>query len=308
MDSLVVACRDMIAAGSRSFALASRLFDRPTRERAWLLYAWCRHCDDVIDGQALGHGHIQADASVEERLSSITALTQAALRGEHTSLVPFDALARVAAETGLPERYPLELLAGFAMDARARSYGKFEELLEYCYHVAGVVGVMMAIVMGVSPKDRATLERASDLGIAFQLNNVARDVCDDDRIGRCYLPSEWLGEAGIAPGRHADPACRGQLATVVRRLVDEAELYEASARYGTPALSFRSAWAVLAAARIYGDIGRQVRALGPHAWDHRVSTSTAQKLAAVALSFGDATARRRWVSAPPRAGLWTMAP
>jgi 15-cis-phytoene synthase len=292
VDELVRQSRDAIAKGSKSFALASTLFDRETAERAWLLYAWCRYCDDVIDGQALGQGQVAADAPVAERLARLRERTAAALAGQPVDEVPFRALARVAADTGLPERYPFDLLDGFAMDAAGRHYATFDDTLLYCYHVAGVVGVMMAIVMGVPPDDRATLDRACDLGLAFQLNNIARDVADDERLGRCYLPADWL-------------ATMGREATV-QRMVDEAERYEASARHGTPKLSFRSAWAVLAAAGIYGDIGRAVRAKGDRAWDERVSTSKAAKLGRVARAFGQAAARRRLYGGPnPRDGLWT---
>ena len=306
MDDLVTRSRDAIAKGSKSFALASRLFDRTTRERAWLLYAWCRHCDDVIDGQAFGHGHVVPDAGVDVRLARIEAQTRRAMAGETTGEWVFDALGRVAAETGLPLRYPLDLIAGFAMDARDRSYRSFADTLDYCYHVAGVVGVMMAIVMGVRPDDDGTLDRACDLGIAFQLNNIVRDICEDARIGRCYLPDEWLAEVDIPPGEFGKPIYREALAKVAARLIAEAERYAASARYGTPALGFRSAWAVLAAADIYAGIGRTVRKLGSRAWHKRASTSATAKLLAVARALPEATARRRLYGDPsPRDGLWT---
>ena len=306
MDDLVRRSRAAIGQGSRSFALAAKLFDPAIRERAWLLYAWCRHCDDVIDGQVLGHGHVIPDAGIDARLAHIEALTRRAIVGEATGEWPFDALARAAAETGLPARYPLELIAGFAMDARDRRYRSFADTLDYCYHVAGVVGVMMAIVMGVAPDDRATLDRAADLGIAFQLNNIVRDICDDARIGRCYLPDEWLADADIPPGEFGKPIYRTALAGVAARLVAEGERYAASARYGTPALGFRSAWAVLAAADIYAGIGRQVAKLGPRAWHRRVSTSAPMKLLAVVQAFPQAAARQQRYAAPSsRDGLWT---
>jgi phytoene synthase len=303
---LVARSRESIARGSKSFALASTLFDAPTRERAWLLYAWCRHCDDVIDGQADGYGGT-AVADVEARLAHLYAATRRAMAGEVTGDWPFDALGAVARLTGLPERYPLELIDGFAMDVQARSYRRFEDTLDYCYHVAGVVGVMMAIVMGVAPSDRPTLERACDLGIAFQLNNIVRDICEDARMQRCYLPDEWLAAADIPPGEFGKPVYRAALAGVAARLVGEAERYAASARYGTPALGFRAAWAVLAAADIYAGIGREVRKLGARAWHQRVSTSKPAKLLAVAQALPQAAARRRLYGRPsPRDGLWTM--
>ncbi len=305
MDEIVREARATIAAGSKSFAMASKLFAPAMRERAWLLYSWCRYCDDVIDGQVLGHGHIEPDADIDSRMEALRRLTLAALAGKPTGRAPFDGLGRVAAEVGLPAKYPLQLLDGFAMDARDRIYRSYDDTLDYCYHVAGVVGVMMAIVMGVKPGDHPTLERASDLGIAFQLSNIARDICDDDRLGRCYLPAEWLAEADIPPGEHMHPHYRAALAGVAKRLVDAAERYEASARYGTPALPRRAAWAVLAAASIYGDIGRRVRALGEHAWDERVSTSTAGKLRALAKAGAEAARRKAlYATAPPREGLY----
>ena len=307
-DLVLAASRDAIARGSKSFALAARLFDGETRDRATLLYAWCRHCDDVIDGQVLGHGRVAYDKTPAERLAELERLTAQAMAGEPTGIAAFDALARFAAATALPPRYPADLLHGFRIDVEARRFATFDDTLTYCYHVAGVVGVMMAIAMGVEAGDQATLDRACDLGIAFQLNNIARDVSEDAANGRRYLPDHWLDAANLPHDAFAAPANRAALGQVVARLVGEAEKYAASSRYGTPALSRRAAWAVLAAADIYGGIGRQVRAGGTAALDRRVTTSAAQKLVAVAVSLPAALSRsRRWPPpGPSRAGLWTM--
>ena len=306
-DQLILASRASIAKGSKSFALASKLFDPATRDRATLLYAWCRYCDDVIDGQESGHGRIAYAGTPAERLAELEALTALALAGEPTGVMAFDALARVAAETALPARYPADLLSGFRIDVEERPFETEADLLTYCYHVAGVVGVMMAMVMGVSPDDKATLDRACDLGLAFQLNNIARDVVEDAGIGRRYLPGAWLDAAGLPRDSYAEPRHRAALAGVVARLVGMAEKYEASARFGTPALPLRSAWAVLAAAGIYGGIGRKVRGGGAAALASRVSTGTSEKLGIVAASYVAALSRsRRWPSpGPSRTGLWT---
>ena len=221
---------------------------------------------------------------------------------------PFAALARVAAATHMPERYPLDLIHGFRIDVEERPFVTFDDTLAYCYHVAGCVGVMMAIAMGVPADDRATLDRASDLGIAFQLNNIARDVLDDAANRRRYIPDEWLASVGLTPRDYAFPPNRRQLARLVTRLVNAAEDYEASAQFGTPALPWRAAWAVLAAEDIYGGIGRRVRNLGAAGLDSRVSTSTAAKLAAVARALPRALSRsRRWPApGPSRDGLWSF--
>lgn len=305
-DAIVATAEESIALGSKSFALASRLFDPATRERAWLLYAWCRACDDIADGQAHGHA-LGVVADPQARVAELRAKTEAALRGEVVGEPAFDALRIVAAETGIPREWPLALVEGFELDAREWRPRSEADLYKYCWHVAGVVGCMMAVVMGVAPDDAPTLDRAADLGLAFQLSNIARDVEEDDRGGRCYLPEEWLVEMDVPPGQHMKPPFRARLAVLVRRLTDRAQAFEDSARGGTPALPFRSAWAVLAAAGIYGDIAREVARRGKHAWDRRVVTTRAAKLGWVVRAFGQAWRRERYRGAAAQT-LWTRPP
>ncbi len=277
------------------------MFDPATRERAWLLYAWCRACDDIADGQ--DHGHTMSVVEdAPQRIAAMATLTDAALAGHVIGVPAFDALRIVAGETGLPTHYAHDLIQGFRLDAEDWRPRTEADLLTYCYHVAGVVGCMMAVIMGVAPDDEAVLDRACDLGMAFQLANIARDIAEDAAAGRCYLPTDWLAEMGIAPD--AVLADRNALAVLARRLTDRAAAFEASARMGTRALSFRSAWAVLAAAAIYGAIGRDVAARGPAAWDARVSTSGVDKLRFIARAWGDARRRMTVEEVPRDQGLW----
>lgn len=303
---LVAHARDSIARGSKSFALASKLFDRQTRERAWLLYAWCRKCDDIADGQDHG-GAMQGVTDGQARLSTIRVLTDAALRGEMTGDSAFDGFGIVMRECRIPARYAHDLIEGFALDAREWRPRSQADMLRYCYHVAGAVGCMMAVLMGVDPDDQRTLDRACDLGLAFQLANIARDISEDEAADRCYLPEEWLVEMDIPPGEHMKPWARPKLAILARRLADMAADYEQSARHGAIALPPRSAWAVLAAAGIYGDIAREVARRGEHAWDHRVVTPKGDKLGWVARAAMQVVGRaRRWPASalrPPH--LWT---
>jgi phytoene synthase len=307
MDHIVQLSRQLIDRGSKSFAGASRLFDPETRESATLLYAWCRHCDDVIDGQVLGHAPAgpASHLSAEQRLAILKRDTIDALEGRATEPV-FIALQRVVGRHDIPARHPLELIEGFEMDVSGRSYATLEDTLTYCYHVAGVVGVMMAMIMGV--RDRETLNRASDLGIAFQLTNIARDVIPDAEAGRLYLPIEWLDEAGVPHDAVADPANRTAIHRVTSRLLDTAEVYYVSARHGLPQLGFRSAWAIASARRIYRDIGHVVRQRGKAAWDERAVVSRSRKLVGVARGAARAAYARTVgvIERPPsRGGLWT---
>ncbi len=291
-SSLVAEAERIIREGSKSFRFASNLFDQETRERAWLLYSWCRACDDLADGQTLGHGAV-APADPERRIAYIRETTDRALAGERVDVAPFDALRVVAGECGIPRRFMDDHLAGFALDAQGWRPRSEDDLLRYCYHVAGAVGCMMAVIMGVSPDDEDTLDRASDLGLAFQLSNIARDIVEDHGVGRVYIPAEW-GDA--------DPADRTALAGIAARIGALVERYEASARVGAARLPFRARWAVLSAANIYGGIARKVMARGTSAWDSRTVVHKPAKLVMVINALVECGDRPAPVD---RAGLWT---
>ena len=299
--ALVIEAQDAIARGSKSFRSASALFDQKTRERAWLLYYWCRACDDITDGQYLGHG-MTPIADPKKAHREIVALTDRALAGEATGVGPFDALGIVAREARIPPSAAHDHLDGFALDAEGWEPTTEDDLLRYCFHVAGAVGVMMALVMGVEPDDRDTLDRASDLGIAFQLANIARDITADARAGRTYLPANWLAAAGLTKADLADPANGARIAPLAERLVVLSRDYRASARVGARRLPLRSRLAVLAASNIYGAIGEKVVARGNHAWDSRTVVSDREKLGEFRKAIGQALGR------PPtsdRKDLWT---
>ena len=293
-----------IEVGSRSFAAAARLFDPDTRRSAVMLYAWCRHCDDVVDGQELGFGQTPASRNTsEQRLAELIDLTRRAYAGEPMTQPPFAALQEVIRRHPIPQRYALQHLHGFAMDVQGRQYQTIDDTLEYCYHVAGVVGLMMAIIMGA--KDEATLDRACDLGLAFQLTNIARDIVEDASNGRCYLPVQWLSEEGVPRQELTLSRHRPAVARLAARLVDLAEPYYDSASQGLPALPLRSAWAITTARGVYREIGVKVKRRGAAAWDQRVSTSKWDKLRLVTAGALQAAASRRLRIRPREALLWS---
>jgi phytoene synthase len=158
--------------------------------------------------------------------------------------------------------------------------------------------------MGVAPDDEETLDRAADLGIAFQLANIARDLVEDAWVGRCYVPQAWLDEAGLTPGTLADEARREDLARIASRLAELELRYRASAKVGAARLAIRCRWAVLAAASIYGGIAEKVALLGSAAWDRRVTTSRREKLVLVAKAWREARFMREGEDKPERTGLW----
>jgi phytoene synthase len=205
-ERLVEAARISIRHGSKSFATASRLLGRDVRERVWMLYAWCRACDDLADAQ--DHGGMLGDqGGADQRLAEIRRLTTLALAGRATGHDAFDCLGLVAAESGIGAVHTGDVIAGFALDTADGT----PSASATCWPIATTwraVGVVMALVMGVEREDADTLNRASDLGIAFQLGNIARDIAEDHAAGRIYLPAQWLEEAGIAPDLMAPRTAR----------------------------------------------------------------------------------------------------
>ena len=300
----IAAATATIRQGSKSFAAAARLFDPDMRADAVLLYAWCRHCDDVVDGQDLGFAAAVASRlTPDERLAGLRRETEAALAGTSSDPV-FAGVGAVMRRHAIPARYAFDHLDGFAMDVAGQRYRTLEDTLGYCYGVAGVVGLMMAHIMGV--RQPSVLRRACDLGLAFQLTNIARDIVEDAEHGRVYCPEAWLDQEDIPRDAVAHPAHRAGLARVAARLVAAAEPYYASAAIGMRALPFRAAWAIATAHGVYRAIGTEVVRRGPRAWDRRVSTSTAAKLGHVATGAFSAAVRTVPREEPARAGLWTV--
>ena len=307
-DPVLAQCRAAIRGGSKSFAQAARLFAPWTRDAAQLLYAWCRHCDDEIDGEVLGRP-AELPAHPEQKLAEMRDRTRRALQGEPMEQPEFQALQRVVDLHRIPRRYAFELLEGFAMDVERRRFRSLDDVLEYCYHVAGVVGLMMAHIMG--SREQAALRHAADLGLALQMTNIARDVIHDASIGRIYLPLDWLSEAGVPPSEISEARHRTALHGVVMRLLREADRYYASGDRGLAYLGFRSAWAVGTARQVYWEIGRLVERRRESAWDRRAVVPRWRQRVWVARALARAVhcrlARERWLEAAEPPDLWTRA-
>lgn len=308
MDAIAEHGRTAIEKGSSSFSAAARLFGPSLREDVWRLYAWCRHCDDEIDGQDHGGTPIPLDADERaRRLTRLRALTDQALSGVAVTDPAFKGLQDVATRHDLDPRWPREMLDGLALDVGGPDARTQQDTLVYCWGVAGVVGVMMAQIMGV--REAAALRRAQDLGLAFQLTNICRDVREDALNGRVYLPAEALIAAGVAPVPDdlLDSSRQAAVFAVVRDQLTLAEAYYDSARAGLRALPFRGALAVAAARRIYRRIGRRILAKGPSALGARMRVGKPSAAGLILLGMADAVWSRweRLRSPPPRAPLWS---
>lgn len=245
------ACTALLRGGSRTFYAASLVLPRELRRGATALYAFCRLADDAVD---VDGGRLVALGELRERLAR-------AYDGRPAAIAADRAFADAVAHFHVPRALPEALLEGFEWDARGRRYRTFPELTAYASRVAGTVGAMMAVLMGV--RTREVLARACDLGVAMQFTNIARDVGEDARAGRLYLPIDWLEEEGIdADAWLSAPVFDAGVGRVVERLLAEAEVLYRRAASGIPALPRSCRPGMQAARLIYADIGREVAASG----------------------------------------------
>lgn len=285
------ACRDLLRRGSKSFAAAARILPERVRDPATALYAFCRVADDAIDEAGGGAG--AALAGLRERLARAYAGTP--MDG------PVDrALSRVAREHEMPRELMEALLDGFAWDAEGRRYESLSALQAYGARVAGTVGAMMTVLMG--PRDAEVLARACDLGVAMQLTNIARDVGQDARAGRLYLPLDWLREAGIdADAFVARPAHSAALAGVVERLLRRADELYARADEGIAMLPRDCRASIRAARLIYAEIGRAIERAGFDSVSRRAVVPARRKVWLLLRSFFRSSAEKTFEGA--RRGL-----
>jgi phytoene synthase len=273
--------------GSKSFSAASRVLPERVRTPATIVYAFCRISDDAVDGAA---DPAAGFAMIAQRLDAIYA-------GTPSENAVDRALAGVVRDRGLPRAVFDALLEGYRWDVEHRRYESLDDLQAYCMRVAGTVGVIMTLLMGCN--DAVTLARACDLGVAMQLTNICRDVGEDARNGRVYLPLAWLREAGVdVEAWLANPTMSRDLGAVVERVLAIADELYARADLGIRRLPHDCRAAIRAARLIYADIGRIIRQNGHDAISQRAVTSKARKLALLARAYGSIFWRPRPTTEP----------
>lgn len=180
-------CQDKAASSGSSFYYSFLFLPRPRRRAITALYAFCREVDDVVDDNKtpeVSRIKLQWWKDEVDRL----------FEGQPQHPVT-QALQSAISEFDLPREYFIEIIDGMEMDLEQHRYATFKELSLYCYRVASVVGLLSAEIFGY--RDRHTLKYARDLGLAFQLTNILRDVGEDARRGRIYLPREDLQRFGV---------------------------------------------------------------------------------------------------------------
>jgi 15-cis-phytoene synthase len=184
-------CREVARREARNFFYGFLLLPQEKRDALCALYAFMRGVDDIADDATDAAGGVDEK---RRRLAQRRAEMDRALRGEDPSGVVWPAFRDTMERYSIPPRCLHDLISGAEMDQTPRDYGTFDELRQYCYCVAGTVGVACLHVFGFS--DPSAPELAEKLGIAFQLTNILRDVPGDLAMGRIYLPREDLLRLG----------------------------------------------------------------------------------------------------------------
>lgn len=271
------ACQALMAGGSKTFFAASRLLPGRVRGPAIALYAFCRVADDAIDFATDRAGAL---VQLNERLRCIYADTP-------MNYEPDKALAAVVREFHLPLELVSALLEGFEWDAEGRRYETLEELQSYGARVAGSVGAMMAVIMRT--RSEQALARACDLGVAMQLTNIARDIGEDARCGRLYIPLQWMRDAGLDPDEWLKtPVFDDRIAAVVAKLLAAADDLYRRSEHGIGQLPRDCRPAIRAARLVYAEIGRELERGGLDSINHRAVVSRRRKFALLARASGAA--------------------
>jgi phytoene synthase len=286
----LAACRELLRGGSRTFFAAAHVLPRRLSEPATALYAFCRLADDAVDVHG---GKVAALDRLRNRLD----------RAYERRPLPFPAdraFADVVARHAIPRALPEALLEGLAWDAQGRRYENLAQLTEYAMRVAGAVGAMMSVLMGARAPH--LIARACDLGVAMQFTNIARDVGEDARAGRLYLPLQWLRDAGIDPDSWlAHPVYDAALGRVVQRLLQQADILYARSGEGIAGLPLSCRPGIRAAGLIYAEIGREVARRNYDSVSGRAVVSWQRKVQLLARSAMVTVINRHSDAVPPLA-------
>lgn len=273
---------------SRTFSLAAKLFAAEDRQAISRLYGFCRATDDFADATQSGEG---------EQLDRVLADLSVPAGGDpHPVAGDFLALAR---ERDLPIAAARALVLALREDCGPRQIESESELIRFAFGVAGTVGLLICPVLNV--KDRRASAFAVDLGIAFQLTNIARDVAEDAGRERFYLPASWVLPEEIERARLGEAKAVVAVDRAVEKLLGLAEDYYSSALSGMYFIPRRNRRAIFMATMLYRQIGRKLLQRGSGAWRERIVVGGWEKAATVLASWPRYRRLKRgvWARAEP---------
>lgn len=274
-----------LAHNSRSFRFATRFFPGGHDDRVTRVYAWCRFTDDLVDDPAADP--LTAASLLDEWM----ALSRNSYAGSPSGVMFLDTVMADMAGARVPFRYAEELAEGMRMDLRGEKYETLAELERYTYRVASVVGLWISELFDV--RDPVVLKKAESMGHAMQLTNILRDVGEDLRAGRCYLPAELLGRYNLTRSQlRAERAPAGYSALMEEMMAAAESKYDAGFD-GLLDLPRQLRLPVSVAAHVYRGILNEIRAAGYDNLSRRATTSGSKKAVLAAKAMFDLRRRVR---------------
>lgn len=285
-------CERVTRDHAKSFYFAAKFLPRFKQKAVFAVYALCRHVDDEIDEAGFQSEQEAADA-VEDWRRRLDLVYD----GEYAGTTPgyqegmadhirhqalsnvFTAWKDLLGTYPIPRQIPLDLIKGVLMDTYKKRYSTFDELYVYCYHVASTVGLMSSEILGYS--DRKALGYAEALGVAMQLTNILRDVKEDARLGRIYLPAEDLDRFDVSEEQIFDGVADDRFRALLRYEIGRARRYYSEGEKGVAFLDNDTRFTVLFAARIYARILDEIEAQSYDVFASRAHTSRRQKILAM---------------------------
>ncbi|KAG8662564.1 phytoene synthase 2, chloroplastic [Manihot esculenta] len=274
-------CGEVCAEYAKTFYLGTLLMTPERRRAIWAIYVWCRRTDELVDGPNASHITPTALDRWEARLEDM-------FRGR-----PFDMLDAALSDT--VTKFPVDIqpfkdmIEGMRMDLKKSRYKNFDELYLYCYYVAGTVGLMSVPVMGIAPESQASTESvynaALALGIANQLTNILRDVGEDARRGRIYLPQDELAQAGLSDDDIFAGKVTDKWRNFMKNQIKRARMFFNEAEKGVTELSAASRWPVWASLLLYRRILDEIEANDYNNFTKRAYVSKTKKIASLPIAY-----------------------
>lgn len=274
-------CGEVCAEYAKTFYLGTLLMTPERRRAIWAIYVWCRRTDELVDGPNASHITPTALDRWESRLEDL-------FRGR-----PFDMLDAALSDT--VTKFPVDIqpfkdmIEGMRLDLKKSRYKNFDELYLYCYYVAGTVGLMSVPVMGIAPESQATTESvynaALALGIANQLTNILRDVGEDARRGRVYLPQDELAQAGLSDEDIFAGKVTEKWRNFMKNQIKRARMFFDEAEKGVTELSSASRWPVWASLLLYRQILDEIEANDYNNFTRRAYVSKPKKIVALPVAY-----------------------
>jgi phytoene synthase len=276
-------CRLVARREAKNFYYAFLTLPPEKRRAFYAAYTFCRYCDDSVDSLTSDDEKLGMLGELRRKLS-LTYQGQALVgwAGSAEDSV-FLCLADVARQYEIPEEYFREVLAGVESDLVKHRYQNFEELRQYCYRVASVVGLICLQIVGY--KDPRARDYAIDLGLAMQLTNIIRDVQEDLDLGRIYLPLEELAQFGYSEADLQAGRVNESFTNLMRFQAQRARHYFDRGFMLLPYLSPRTRACPAVLGQIYNKVLDRIESADYDVLHHRISLSTSEKVRVMAQTW-----------------------